>query len=54
MNGIELAGVIRTEYPLAKVLLMSGGQGRLDGLRHDGFFPKPYDAPTIIKRVLLD
>jgi two-component system, response regulator PdtaR len=56
INGMELAGVIRTEYPLTKVILMSGGQGRLDGLRYDGFFPKPYDAPAIINRVrsLLD
>jgi CheY-like chemotaxis protein len=41
MNGIELAGVIRAEYPWTKVILMSGGQGRPDGLRHDGFFPNP-------------
>jgi two-component system, response regulator PdtaR len=56
MNGIGLAHVIRLERPLIKIILVSGHEMPLDGVHHDAFFAKPYNAPAIILRVkdLLD
>jgi two-component system, response regulator PdtaR len=56
MNGIGLAHVIRLERPLTKTILVSGYEISLDGVHHDAFFAKPYNAPAIIFRVkaLLD
>jgi CheY-like chemotaxis protein len=51
MNGIGLAHVIRLERPLIKTILVSGHEMPLDGVQHDAFFPKPYNAPAIILRV---
>ena len=51
MNGIGLAHVIRSERPLLKTILVSGHETPLDGVQHDAFFPKPYNAPAIIFRV---
>ena len=51
MNGIGLAHVIRLEQPLTKTILVSGHETPLDGVQHDAFFPKPYNAPAIILRV---
>jgi two-component system, response regulator PdtaR len=48
MNGIGLAHVIRSERPLIKTILVSGHEMPLDGVHHDAFFPKPYNAPAII------
>jgi CheY-like chemotaxis protein len=56
MNGIGLAHAIRLEWPLIKTILVSGHEMPLDGVHHDAFFAKPYNAPAIILRVkaLLD
>jgi two-component system, response regulator PdtaR len=56
MNGAEFAQVVRSAYPTMKVLLTSGHSGMLDGVEHDGFFPKPCDVEQIVKRIeaLLD
>jgi two-component system, response regulator PdtaR len=51
MNGIELARVIRSERPLIKTILVSGHEMPLDGVHHDAFFAKPYNAPSIILRI---
>jgi two-component system, response regulator PdtaR len=51
LDGAGLARAIRTERPLTKIVLVSGGQFSLDGVRHDGFFPKPYSAPAIIRHL---
>jgi two-component system, response regulator PdtaR len=51
MNGAEFAQVVRSAYPTMKVLLTSGHNGMLDGVEHDGFFPKPCDVEQIVKRI---
>jgi DNA-binding NtrC family response regulator len=51
MNGAEFAQVVRSVYPTMKVLLTSGHSGMLDGVEHDGFFPKPCDVEQIVKRI---
>jgi CheY-like chemotaxis protein len=51
VNGIGLAHLIRLERPLIKTILVSGHETPLDGVQHDAFFPKPYNAPAIILRV---
>ena len=51
MNGVGLARAIRTECPLTKIVLVSGYQFSVDGVHHNGFFPKPYSAPAIITHV---
>jgi hypothetical protein len=50
-RAIELARVIRSEWPLVKTILVSGHEMPLDGVHHDAFFAKPYNAPTIILRI---
>ena len=51
MNGTELARVIRSERPPIKTILVSGHEMPLDGVHHDAFFAKPYNAPAIILRI---
>jgi hypothetical protein len=51
MDGIELAGLVRNEYPSIKVFLVSGHLSSLDGVVHDGFFQKPYQAHQIIAAI---
>jgi hypothetical protein len=40
MDGAQLAGLVRSEYPVIKIVLTSGSLAVLDGAEHDGFFPK--------------
>jgi two-component system, response regulator PdtaR len=56
MDGVGLAGIVRSEFPMIKIVLTSANLTRLDLAKHDGFFPKPYDAAEIIKHIktLLD
>jgi two-component system, response regulator PdtaR len=51
LDGVGLARAIRTESPLTKIVLVSGCQLSVDGVHHDGFFPKPYSAPAIIRHL---
>jgi two-component system, response regulator PdtaR len=51
MDGIELARVVRSKYPVTKIILTSGHHRFLDGPYHDVFFPKPYYTPAVVKRV---
>lgn len=55
IDGVGLARIVRSEFPMIKIVLTSASLTRLDWAEHDGFFPKPYDATEIIKhiRVLL-
>ena len=56
MDGVGLARVVRSEFPMIKIVLTSGNLTPLDWAEHHGFFQKPYDAAKIIKHVkrLLD
>jgi CheY-like chemotaxis protein len=56
MDGVGLARIVRSEFPMIKIVLTSANLTRLDWAGHDGFFPKPYDAVEIIKHIktLLD
>ena len=56
MDGVVLARTVRSEFPVIKIMLTSANLTRLDWAKHDGFFPKPYDAVQIIKHIkkLLD
>jgi len=56
MDGVGLARVVRSEFPMIKIVLTSGNLTLLDWAEHHGFFEKPYDAAKIIKHVkrLLD
>src|SRR5262249_28847815 len=51
MDGVTLARLVRSQYPGIKVLLTSGHPPAIDGLEHDGFFPKPYDPAQIISHI---
>jgi two-component system, response regulator PdtaR len=51
MDGISLAREVRSRYPAIKVVLTSGHLAAVDRAEHDGFFPKPYDAATIIRHI---
>ena len=48
IDGIALARLIRSELPDTKVILASGHHPALSPAEHDGFFPKPYDADSVI------
>jgi two-component system, response regulator PdtaR len=56
MDGVALAHKVRSEFPVIKIVLTSGGVTGCDWATRDGFFPKPYDAAQIIKHIksLLD
>ena len=49
MDGVELARVVRSQYP-GIIILLASGQLR-DGVDHDGFFPKPHDVTRIISHI---
>jgi two-component system, response regulator PdtaR len=51
MDGLGLARVIRSERAKLKIILMSAHHSSLEGPDYDAFFPKPYDAPAIIRKV---
>jgi CheY-like chemotaxis protein len=50
MDGVGLVRVVRSKYPGIRILLTSG-QFRIDGVDHDGFFPKPHDVTRIIGHI---
>jgi CheY-like chemotaxis protein len=56
MDGLNLAGLLRSEFSGTKVVLTSGHLAVADSIEHDGFFPKPYNAAEIIQHIaaLLD
>ena len=51
MNGADLARVIRSRFPMIKVVLTSGVVAAVNDGEHDGFFPKPYDTATVIDHI---
>ena len=51
MDGVGLARVVRSEFPMIKIVLTSANLTRFDWAEHDGFFQKPYDAAKIIKHI---
>jgi CheY-like chemotaxis protein len=51
MDGVALARVVRSKYPGIKILLTSGHFRVVDGVRHDGFIPKPYNVTRIISHI---
>jgi two-component system, response regulator PdtaR len=51
MDGVGLTRAVRSTYPAVKVLLASGQAAVLDGVEHDGFFPKPYDVVQIVNHI---
>ena len=51
INGLELARLVRTMRPNVKIVLTSAHYVAIDGVEHDGFFPKPYDTDQIIAHV---
>jgi CheY-like chemotaxis protein len=56
MDGVGLARIVRSEFPMIKIVLTSANLTCRDWAEHDGFFPKPYDATEIVNRIetLLD
>lgn len=57
MDGLALAGRVRTEYPAMKVLITSAHMSRENGRElFDGFFPKPCNVIGLIGHIegLLD
>jgi two-component system, response regulator PdtaR len=51
MDGVDLARMIRSEYPAIKIVLASGHLALVNWADHDGFFEKPYDADKIIRHI---
>jgi CheY-like chemotaxis protein len=56
MDGVELARLVKSEYPNVKVMLASGHLSAIDWVTHDGYFRKPYEFRKIIEhiRMLMD
>ena len=56
LDGLELAQMVRSDYPHIKIVLTSGHLTAPDQAAHDGFFPKPYDVAALIRyiKTLLD
>jgi CheY-like chemotaxis protein len=56
MDGADFARLVRSEYPLVKIVLTSGDLATVDRAEHDGFFAKPYDVSKILAHIetLLD
>jgi two-component system, response regulator PdtaR len=56
MDGVAFARIVRSEFPVIKIVLTSGHPRSFDWTEHDGFFPKPYRIDQIIKHIkaLLD
>jgi len=51
IGGMTLARMVRSMRPTVKIVLTSGYYAVVDGVEHDGFFPKPYDTSQIIAHV---
>jgi two-component system, response regulator PdtaR len=56
VDGVGLVRAVRSKYPGIRILLTSGQVSIVDGVDHDGFFPKPHDVTRIISHIdsLLD
>ena len=48
IDGIALAQLVRSELPAIKIVLASGHHPASKSAEHDGFFPKPYNADSVI------
>lgn len=51
MDGVELARLVKSEYPNIKVMLASGHLSAMDWVTHDGYFRKPYEFEKIIEHI---
>jgi two-component system, response regulator PdtaR len=51
LDGLGMARMIRSECPELKIILASALYPPLDSPDYDAFFPKPYDAPAIIRTI---
>jgi len=51
MDGLELARVLRSDFPETKIVLASGHLATLDWVEHDGFFRKPVDFRRLIQHL---
>jgi CheY-like chemotaxis protein len=51
IDGAGLARIVRSTYPMTKILLTSGQHTAFDGVAHDGFFPKPYNPAKIVNYI---
>jgi len=51
IDGVELARLVKSEYPDVKVMLASGHLPAIDWVTHDGYFRKPYEFDKIIQRI---
>lgn len=47
-DGIDLARLVRSDFPHIKILLASGHLPCADGVDHDGFFRKPYNVDRLV------
>lgn len=55
-DGCGLARIVRSEYPMIKIVLTSGHVSTLSEVEHDGFFRKPYLETQLVNHIkaLLD
>lgn len=53
LNGIDLAALVRARWPLIEIIITSGHMAaRVADLPDRAvFFPKPYDARTVVKTI---
>ena len=50
INGLALAQTVIDELPYRPILMLTSGEAQnLSGVRHDGFFAKPYDPAVVVK-----
>lgn len=56
MNGIELAQLVRNEWPHVSIIVASGHIRKAHGVLPDGaaFFAKPYDISAVVARLDAD
>jgi CheY-like chemotaxis protein len=56
IDGGALARIVRSRYPMIKIVLTSGHVSEFSGLEHDGLFRKPYAETQVINHIkaLLD
>ena len=51
MDGIALARRVRSEHPDIKIIFACGSHCRINSVRHEGLFLKPYDVPGLVRHV---
>jgi CheY-like chemotaxis protein len=51
IDGVALARIVRSEFPVIKIVLTSANLTPPDCAEYDGFFRKPYEADRIIKHI---